>query len=205
MSLVPGLEINDFGVDDTNGGKRKCWLCLESCNVNTEWARGTSCVCALFVCPYSSHHWIHLSKIVKSDSHKNETRMAITAWFERRIVELGSDAEKLEIQALCFSYLRTNRGSGAALKIALKRLVWFKQRDRVAALMLAIWKNVARSRASEQPVGIEVKDLRTAMDLCDCHRNDWKLYKRDVYDAGQVHLVEKLVRPFSEESSSFQW
>jgi hypothetical protein len=33
-----------------------------------------------------------------------------------------------------------------------------------------------------------------------CH--DWKLHKQEVFDAGQVHLVGKLVRPFLEVADS---
>jgi hypothetical protein len=60
--------------------------------------------------------------LVESAGHKQETRMAICAWFERRIVEITSAAEKQEIQALCFSYVMADRGSDAALKAALNRL-----------------------------------------------------------------------------------
>jgi hypothetical protein len=205
MALVPGLGINDFGVEDTSeAGKLKCWLCTNDHRYACVRVKGNACVCASLVCPSSSNHGARLSKLVQAYTHGNEARVAIGAWFERRIDGLASAAEKQEIQALCFSYLMANRESGKALKIALNRLSRFKQKDRVAALMLAVWKNLAQSRASEQPIGVVVKDLRMALDICNSHRNDWDLYKREVYDAGQVHLVEKLVRPFAGTFSSFE-
>jgi hypothetical protein len=202
--IVPGLNFNDFGVDYVNmaEGKRKFWLCGR--HWNREWIR-VEPFAGDFSCPDSQRHLALLASFVKLGAHTQETRMAIGAWFDRRIVELATPAEKQEMQVLCFLYWRADNGSGKALEAVLNRLAWFKQKDQVASLMLAAWKNLAQSRASEQPVEVEVKDLRVAMDLCNHHRNDWKGYKNDVYDAGHAHLVEKLVRPFSEPFSSFQW
>jgi hypothetical protein len=205
MMIVPGLNINDFGVDYVNKaeGKRKCWPRVHFVG-NREWIRVEPFV-GDFSCPTSQSHSAYINLPVKWDSHGLETRMAISAWFERRMDELATAAQKQEIQALCFSYVRADRGSSKALKAALNCLSWFKQKDRVVALMLAAWKNLAQSRSSEQTVKVEVKDLRVVMELYNHHRDDWKRYKTEVYDAGQVHLVEKLVRPFSEPFSSFQW
>jgi hypothetical protein len=204
MMIVPGLSINDFGVDYVikAEGKRNCWLCQHTWG-KREWIREKP-FDGDFSCPNAQHHSCYIDKLILKP-HGPETRMAISAWFERRIDELATSAEKQEIQALCFSYLRADCGTGTSLKAALNRLSWFKQKDRVAVLMLAAWKALAQSRASEVPMGVEVKDLRVVMDLYNYHRDDWKRYKANVYDAGQVHLVEKLVRPFSEPFSSFQW
>jgi hypothetical protein len=110
---------------------------------------------------------------------------------------------KQEILALLFLYAFSCWPEGlSSFRLAVTRLERAKKKDPIVALMLAAWKNLAKSRAGEQRLSMEIRDLRTAMDICNLHRHDWKKYSSEVFDAGHVHLVEKLVRPFWRGTSA---
>jgi hypothetical protein len=88
---------------------------------------------------------------------------------------------------------------------AVDRLAWLKKMEPMMAFILAAWKNLAQSQAGEQVLDTgSLKNLREVADMYCEHREDWKLFKKEVLEAGQVHLVEKLVRPFLEESPLYK-
>jgi hypothetical protein len=130
----------------------------------------------------------------------DERRSVISTFFEPRIDMLVSAADRRELHEMLYFYLQSKKG----VVPVFARLDWFEHKDRLVLSMLAAWRNLAQSRADDDPVDVRhIKKARTLRDLWLEHRHDWKLHKQQVLDAGQVHLVGKLVRPFLEVVNSF--
>jgi hypothetical protein len=130
----------------------------------------------------------------------DERRSVISTFFEPRINLLQSAADRREIHEMLYFYLQSKQGAAPVFA----RLDWYEHKDRITLSMLAAWKNLAQSRADDDPVDVRhIKKARTLRDMWLEHRHDWKLHKQYVLNAGQVHLVGKLVRPFLEVVNSF--
>jgi hypothetical protein len=112
---------------------------------------------------------------------------------------LLSAADRCKVHEKLYFYLQLQKG----MLPVFAHLDQFGHKDRIALSMLATWKNLAQSRADDDPVDVRhVKKARALRDLWLERRHDWKLHKQQVLDAGQVHLVGKLIRPFLEVVSS---
>jgi hypothetical protein len=142
-------------------------------------------------------HRRHLLHFLSSPSKHSidERRNVISTFFEPRINLLQTNADRREVHEMLYFYLQSRQDVGPVFA----RLDWFEHKNRLVLSMLAAWKNLAQSRADDDPVDVRhVKKARTLRDMWLEHRHDWKLHKQYVFDAGQVHLVGKLVRPFLE-------
>jgi hypothetical protein len=202
MDDSDGIDYGTFGVVSAGNGLLRCLVCDGKFAART-W----------FVNP--SQFTLRCSGLGHADAvaeffnsprpipHSKTTRDWVCEWFLPRINALDSPSDKQEILALLFLYAFSCWPEGlSSFRLAVTRLERAKKKDPIVALMLAAWKNLAKSRAGEQRLSMEIRDLRTASDICILHRHDWKKYSSEVFDAGHVHLVEKLVRPFWRGTSA---
>jgi hypothetical protein len=142
-------------------------------------------------------HRRHVLRFLSSHSKHtiDERRSVISTFFEPRINLLQSTADRREVHEMLYFYLQSKQGVAPVFS----RLDWFEHNDRIVLAMLAAWKYLSQACAGEDPVEDgSIKNVRMAWEMWLEHRDDWKSHKQTVFDAGQVHLVGMLVRPFLE-------
>jgi hypothetical protein len=70
--------------------------------------------------------------------------------------------------------------------------------------MLGAWKHLAQSLADEDRVDAShVKSGLMLREIWKEHLDQWKLHKQHIFNAGQVHLVGKLVHRYLIVEDSF--
>jgi hypothetical protein len=199
-TMLAGFGASSFGVVSAGDGKLKCWLCHTR---QGPWPvdpfkLDLSCRIRVDYNGYASSHFDNVNRFIGGSEHSREQRNDVSEWFKPHISELKLPDDRKEMQLLFYAYiLSTNTKSPKILRGALGLLAWFKKMESIVAFMLGAWKNLAQSRAHEQKLtGVEFKDVSMLVHAYNQRRNDWKEYKRTVFDAGELHLVEQLVRPF---------
>jgi hypothetical protein len=182
---------SSFGLSPGTAASWKCWVCSRRTGSDQTAFRNID---GSFYC-FSRKHRENVASFLTSGSTQDDQALAAAQLFDDRISALVFDADKAQVQSLLYLYLR----SKGAITLALAKLDRFEHTDRIVLSMLAAWKYLAMSRAGEDPVGAgSIKNVRMAWETWLERRDDWKLHKQQVFDAGQVHLVGKLVRPFLE-------
>jgi hypothetical protein len=195
MKVFTLVDYETLGIV-SEGGKLQCWLCPNDCRGRKRDPWPVDPLNVVVRCPYITH-MENVEHFLRTTYHNNDQRHRAIQWFESRINKLACEIGKQEVRSLFFVYtLAPDYQVLGPFQAAVDRLEFWMQKDRVVALMLAAWKKLAQARASEQLIGIEMKDLRMAQELCDQHRNDWKTCLDEVLEGGQICLVAKLVRPF---------
>jgi hypothetical protein len=150
------------------------------------------------------NHRQHLLHFLSSPSEHSidERRNVISTFFEPRIHMLASAVDRRavrEMLSVCWRWKQSVVPVFAHLDL-------LEHKNRIVLSMLAAWKYLAQSRADDDPVDARhVTKARTLRDMWLERRDDWKLHKKQILDAGQVHLVGKLVRPFLEVVDSCMW
>jgi hypothetical protein len=195
MSSFGGFDYTSFGIVPNGYGREICWVCG-----GHPWnANPLNCSPC---CSNPNHSVLVDAFLTSAAHHSKEIRIAACDWFEPYIRQLRLDRDKYEMQSMFFSYLYAqDRESPPVLRNAVLRLARMKKRDLFVSFILSVWKNLAKSRAGDQALDTgPLKTLSAVVNIYNEHCEDWKAYKKDVLDAGQVHLVEKLVRPFWGES-----
>jgi hypothetical protein len=181
-------QADALGADSDQQLRWGCWICGKY-----DSKTGKSCSSTVNQCnaPKHRHHVsLFLDRALSHDlAEKNSV---ITILFDKRVGMLQCAADRRE---MLFFYLRSKKD----VRPVFARLDWIEHKDRIVLPMLAAWKYLAQSPADEEPVDARhVKKARTLRDMWLEHRDDWKLHKQCVFDAGQVHLVGNMVRPFLE-------
>jgi SHS2 domain-containing protein len=180
-----------LGIESISTATWHCWICA---NYGGKHIKSWSSTVGRCKAP---EHRRHVSLFLDSSSShaEHEQRSVITILMDSRINMLLCAADRREIHELLYLYWRSNND----VRNVFARLDFFEHKDRIVLSMLAAWKYLAQSRADEEPVDARhIKKARTLRDMWLEHRNDWKLHKQAVFDAGQVCLVGNLVRPFLE-------
>jgi hypothetical protein len=90
--------------------------------------------------------------------------MVISTFFEQRIKLLQSIADRREVHEMLYFYLQSQKGVAPVFA----RLDWFEHKDRITLSMRATWKNLAQSRADDDPV-----DTRFVKRLALCWICGW--------------------------------
>jgi hypothetical protein len=195
MSSFGGFDYATFGIVSIGYGREICWVC-GGCPWIVNPLNFSPC------CSNSNHLVVVDAFLTLAVNHPKEIRIAATDWFEPYIRKLRLDRDKYEMQSMFFHYLYTaDRESPPVLRNAVLRLAWMKKVEPLVSFILGVWKNLAKSRAGDQIVDSgPLKTLWAVVDIYNAHCDDWKVYKKEVLDAGQVQLVEMLVRPFWGES-----
>jgi hypothetical protein len=159
-------------------------------------------LCGSLDCSRSAELFSAAAFLSLAVDHSKEKRIAASDWFEPFIGKLRLARDKQEMKSMFFDYIYTpDRESPPVLRNAVLRLAWMKNMEPFVSFILAVWKNLAKSQAGYQILDSgPLKTLRAVVDIYNEHCEDWKAYKKEVIDAGQVHLVEQLVRPFWGES-----
>jgi hypothetical protein len=184
-------QADALGADSDQQLRWGCWICGKY-----DPKMEKSCSSTVSQCNAPKHRH-HVSLFLDSTlSHRlAEKNSIITILFDKRVGMLQCAADRREMHEMLFFYLRSKKD----VRPVFARLDWIEHKDRIFLPMLAAWKYLAQSHADEEPVDARhVKKARTLRDMWLEHRDDWKLHKQCVFDAGQVHLVGKLVRPFLE-------